>query len=233
LCFGNVYIQQEGRPNIFAAKRDLRSLYSPRAERVLRILLNNKKTAWKIAELAEEAQVSLGQVSNVKKLLRDREWIKTGDSGFILIEPEQLLQEWEENYSFRKNMIRDFYSIKTVPQIESELSEFCNQKGLKYALTSFSGAARLALAVRYQRVIAYIEESDEDLVSSLTLKKVSSGANLSILTPYDEGIFYGTREINCARIASPIQIYLDVSSFRGRGEEAAQALLEQVIRPTW
>jgi len=72
LCFGQVYIEQEGKPNLFSKKRDLRSLYSPKAERVLRVLLNNPREAWKIVELVDEARVSLGQVSNVKKLLMDR-----------------------------------------------------------------------------------------------------------------------------------------------------------------
>jgi len=78
LCFDTVYIEQEGRPNVYREKRDLRSLYSPKAERVIRVLLNNFGRDWKVADLAEEAQVSLGQISNVKKLLMDREtgfWI--------------------------------------------------------------------------------------------------------------------------------------------------------------
>ena len=233
LSFGQVYIEHEGEPNLFAEKRDLRSLYSPRAERVLRVLLNNPRKAWKIAKLADEAQVSLGQVSNVKKLLMDREWIQTDKSGFVLSEPEQLLQEWDENYSFRKNTVRGFYSLKSVSEIESDLAEVCNQEGLIYALTSFSGAARLAPAVRYQRAMAYVADRDEDIVSQLGLIKVTSGANVSLLTPYDEGVFYGTREIDGILIASPIQIYLDLRGFRGRGEEVAQVLLDQVIRPGW
>jgi len=233
LCFGQVYIQQEGKPNLFAKKRDLRSLYSPKAERVLRVLLNNPRRSWKIKDLANEAQVSLGQVSNVKKLLMDREWIQTETSGFALNEPRELLREWAENYSFRRNQVRDYYSLKSVAEIESGLAEICNRKALKYALTGFSGAARLSPAVRYQRAIAYVEQDDEDLLSQLGLKRVSSGANLSLLSPYDSGVFYGSRVIDSIRIASPIQIYLDLSGFRGRGEEAANALLDQVIRPTW
>jgi len=47
------------------------------------------------------------------------------------------------------------------------------------------------------------------------------------------GVFYGSRVIDGIRVASPIQIYLDLFGFRGRGEEADNALLDQVIRPTW
>ena len=233
LYFDNVFIDQGGRPNIFLEKRDLRSLYSPRAERVLRVLLNNPMRSWKVEELAEAAQVSLGQISNVKKRLMDREWIQEEKIGFKLKDPEQLLKEWEDNYSFRRNEIQDFYSLKGVAQIESDLADYCNHFNLKYALTGFSGAARLAPAVRYQRAMVYIQAFNDDLISRLALKKVTSGSNLTLFIPYDEGVFYGTRQLESVQVASPVQIYLDLRSFRGRGEEAAQILFEQVIKTRW
>ncbi|MBW1744269.1 MAG: hypothetical protein JRJ47_12715 [Deltaproteobacteria bacterium] len=233
LSFGQVYIEQEGNPNPLGEKRDLRSLYSPKAERVLRVLLNNEKRAWKMAELADEAKISLGQVSNVKKLLLDREWIQTDKRGLVLSEPEQLLREWSENYSFKKSTVRDYYSLGRVGEIESDLAESCRREGYKYALTAFSAAAMVAPAVRYQRAMAYMAEIQEDLMSELGLKRVTTGANLSLVIPYDEGVFYGVREIDGIRMASPIQVYLDLRGFRGRGEEAAQVLLDQVIRSSW
>jgi len=233
LCFDTVYIEQEGRPNAYKEKRGLRSLYSPRAERILRVLLNDPGKDWKVGELAEEAQVSLGQVSNVKKLLMDREWIQVGGTGFKLSEPGQLLKEWEENYTFRRNRVLDFYSMKGPAQIEADLAAYCNREKLQYALTGFSGAARLAPAVRYQRAMVYLACFDEDICSELVLQKVSSGVNVSLFIPYDEGVFYGSRELGGAQVTSPVQVYLDVRSFRGRGEEAAQVLFDQVIKPSW
>ena len=75
LSFGKIYIERKGTENPFAERRDLRSLYSPKASRILRVLLNDPKRVWKVEGLAEEADVSLGLVSKVKALLRDREWI--------------------------------------------------------------------------------------------------------------------------------------------------------------
>lgn len=233
LCFDQVYIENRGAPNLFAKRRDLRSLYSPKAERVLRVLLNNPKRIWKVKDLANEAGVSLGQVSNVKKLLDDREWLKIESDGFSLDQPEKLISEWAENYRFRKNQVWDFYSMKDIPEIEDALANLCRRKGVKYALTGFSGAARLAPTVRYKRAFVYIEESQEAIASQLDLKKVTSGANVTLLTPYDEGVFYKDLEIDGMSVASPVQIYLDLIGFRGRGEEAANAILEEIIQPTW
>lgn len=233
LCFGRIYIERKGTENPFAERRDLRSLYSPKASRILRVLLHDPKRVWKVEGLAEEAEVSLGLVSKVKALLRDREWITVQRDGLRIAEPEALLQEWSQNYSFRKNDVRDFYSRKTIPEIESQIAEALSAKSVKYALTGFSGAARLAPAVRYQRVMACVDNAPEGVAPLLDLKPVTSGANVSLLVPYDQGVFYGTHEIDGIFVASPVQIYLDLVGYRGRGEEAAKELLEQVIRPTW
>jgi hypothetical protein len=230
LSFGQVYIEQTGKPNPFRTRRDLVSLYSPKSSRVLRVLLSNPGRIWKIQDLADEARVSLGQVANVKKLLLDRESIA---DGFSLREPWKLLEEWANVYTYRKNEVSNFYSLKSIPEIESDLAKTCGEKGIEFALTGFSGAARFAPAVRYNRVMAYVSTISEDLVSFLDLKEVPSGANVMLLGPYDEGVFYGTQVMDDIRIVSPVQIYLDLKSYKGRGEEAAEVLLREIVKPKW
>ncbi|NOT54487.1 MAG: hypothetical protein HOP18_07775 [Deltaproteobacteria bacterium] len=233
LSFGQVFIEREGHRNLFARKRDLRSLYSPKAARVLRVLLTDPRRPWKVQALADEAQVSLGQVANVKKLLADREWLRPQPDGLRLSNPGAVLAEWSAEYTYRHNQIRDYYSLRSLEEIEAELGAVCREEGIPYALTGFSGAARLAPAVRYQRVMAYVQNDTEAVTSRLQLKAVTSGANVSLLTPYDEGVFYATRDYEGIRVVSPIQLYLDLHGFRGRGEEAAKVLLDEVITPQW
>jgi hypothetical protein len=233
LCFGDIFIEREGRPNKFSDARYLRSFYSPKATRVLRVLLMQPRKAWKVVELAKEAGVSLGQVSNIKKLLADRELIRIRREGFSLEKPEYLLNEWSERYSFRQNEVRDFYSLSGPGEIESAVAELYRAKAIRYALTGFSGAVRMAPAVRYQKVLAYVDKIPDEFSAKLKFKKVTSGANVSLLLPYDEGVYYGAEEYEGVQIASPIQVYLDLLSFRGRGEEAAASILEEVIKPRW
>ena len=234
LSFQRVFIRVEGRPNPFSQHRGLRSLYAPKASRILRVLLSNPMDrVWKVKELSKESDVSIGHVSNVKRLLDEREWIEDYKVGFSLSDPSALLQEWSENYSYRKNRVRDFYSLLAISEIEPRIAEVCMEANSKYALTGFSGAARLAPTVRYQRAMSYIGGNIDDLSQLLELKEVGSGANVSLLEPYDKGVLYGCEELNGILVASPIQVYLDLKGFRGRGEEAAEALLEQVMMPKW
>ncbi|MEE9530391.1 MAG: type IV toxin-antitoxin system AbiEi family antitoxin [Syntrophobacteria bacterium] len=233
LCFGEVYVEKDGRPNKFSEKRNLQSLFSPKASRIVRVLLTDPQKAWKVAELADEAVVSLGQVSYVRKLLTDREWVRKTAEGINLSKPEELLAEWAENYTYRDNQVRDFYSLQTISEIETSLAEVCDRFGVEYALTGFSGAARFAPAVRFQRMMAYVSILTDEILAELKLKEVTSGANVSLLIPYDEGVYYGSEVFDGVRVVSPIQLYLDLKGYRGRGEEAAEALLERVILPLW
>jgi len=233
LLFDNIFIQKEYYPNQFKEKRELKSLYAPKAERILRVLLCNPGKKWKIKELAVESGVSLGQASNVKKILFDRELISGERGGFSLKDPLTLLREWAENYDYRRNVIQEFYSFKSVTDIENALAAYCNTRQIKYALTGFSGAARIEPAVRYKKAMAYAADFDEEAFSEISLKSVNSGGNLLLFTPYDEGLFYKSVEVDEIQIASEIQLYLDVQGFRGRGEEAADVLFERIADKAW
>jgi len=237
LAFDQVYIRREGYLNLAVQKRDLRSLYSPKAERVLRVLLASGTRAWRMQELADEAGISLGKVANVKKLLAEREWIDTGTGGLGLRSLDEavspLLKEWAANYRSRSDLQADFYSLKAIPQTEAELVEAGRRLKIPFAFTGFSGAARLAPTVRYQRITAYAAGDAQALAARLNLKRVTSGANLTLIAPYDAGVFYGSCDIEGAAIVSPVQLWLDLGQTKGRGEEAAEMILEEVIKPQW
>jgi len=68
---------------------------------------------------------------------------------------------------------------------------------------------------------------------TLEWKPVSSGANFTLLRPYDDGVFYGVRKISEDSVASDVQLYLDLVGSKARGEEAATFLLEQRLRSKW
>lgn len=233
LSFGQVFIRRESTRNPFAQKRDLRSLYAPKSTRVLRVLLMRKSGWWKTQALADEAGVSLGQVANVKKLLLDREWVAEGDKGFRLTNPQDLLTDWTENYTYRKNVVREFYSMKETDEVESVLSRACRELDIPYAFTGFSGARRVAPTVRGQRTMAYVSTISEALLEQVGLKEVQSGANVSLIIPYDEGVYYEAREMDALRIVCPVQLYLDLKRYKGRGEEAAEAVWKQELSKLW
>jgi hypothetical protein len=233
LCFDEVYVRCTGRENRFARRRELRSVFSPKAERILRVLLTDPNRSWKVQDLATEAQVSLGQVSNVKRNLENREWVSRGDAGIRLSKPDDVLSEWKDNYDLARSERRDYFTLDRVNQFEMRLAEALSRMKSRYALTAFSAAARFAPVVRYQRVYTYVTGPLERVAEELALKPVESGANVTLIEPYDAGVYIGATIKDGVSVVSPVQSYLDLSQLRGRGEEAAQALLREAIRPTW
>lgn len=233
LSFDQVFISREGFRKQLPEKRELRSLYAPKASRVLRVLLMHSKEWWKTQALAGEASVSLGQVQNVKNRLRDREWIAEQRAGFRLINPQALLKEWAENYTYRRNTVRDFYAMGEPDEVEEAVSRVCQEQGIPYALTAFSAASRVAPSVRGQRTTIYVSTVSDDLVNGVGLREVPSGANVSLMVPYDEGVYYSIRDIGSRKIVSPVQLYLDLKGYRGRGEEAAEAVWQKELVPIW
>ena len=103
LVFEQVYIERRDWPNPSIVKRELRSLFTPKASRILSVLLADPKRSWKVLDLAKEARVSLGQASNVKKLLEDREWVEQSTKGMRLSQPDKLRAAWADHNSLDKN----------------------------------------------------------------------------------------------------------------------------------
>ena len=78
----------------------------------------------------------------------------------------------------------------------------------------------------------------EDFVRVAEAKPVETGENLVLLLPGDPGVFQsfepstaeGGGDIGCT---DPVQTYVDLHKLGGRGEEAAQAILEQRLLKAW
>jgi hypothetical protein len=230
----DIYIDIQGKPNPNPDKRRLKSLFSYKSTRALRVLLCDPARDWYVKELAKEANISLGLASNLKQKLLDFEFIKAKEKkAFYVPAPEALLNNWAGSYSYRENKIANFYSFDEVNDIESKLAEYCESQHIQYGFTLSSGASQVAPSLRYNKVFAYINAPVKQVAQQLGWKEVPSGANISLLEPYDEGVFYGLQVFNDHKVVSDIQLYLDLKNYKERGEEAAKFLLENRLRKKW
>src|SRR4030095_3579529 len=95
LAFENVLIEKEGKRNVRPSTRPLRSLFAPRATRVVRVLVVEPGRAWRLEEIGRAAEVSLGHSHNVIKRLEELAWVERDDSQrFRLSKPADLLEAW-------------------------------------------------------------------------------------------------------------------------------------------
>ncbi|MDI6809851.1 MAG: type IV toxin-antitoxin system AbiEi family antitoxin [Candidatus Eisenbacteria bacterium] len=231
LSFKSIYVDKSGTPNPFAVSRISKSVFSPKSSRILRVLLSVPSKRWYVEDMSREAGISIGLTSRVKQALLAQEWIKEENKSFFLIKLEEVLDQWVSNYSYQKNLGFSFYSGLGDEELETAVKKECKKRGYRYGLALFSGARKVAPFVRFMKFFSYIEGNIEEIATSLQLKKVESGANVILLRPYDEGVFYGLQNVSGIFVVSDIQLYLDLKSYKGRGEEAAQAILEERIKP--
>ena len=175
----------------------MRSLYSPKASRIFRVLLNDPRRPWKLQTLADEAEVSLGQAHKVKSLLADREQLRQDTEGILLSNPSELLAEWVSSYSHRKNETHLHYIPETPGKTEENLTAVCLRLGIRHALAAFSAHALCALRPLSTRLCLRAGRANRGSGPSLQLKEAPTGTNLVLWIPSTMGS--GTEQEVCRR----------------------------------
>src|SRR5262249_12405724 len=140
--------------------RELKSLYRPKAARILRAMLKDPSRVWLTTDLAEEAGVSLGHVSNVRTALIEREWAESTPRGLALRRPGALLDDWKRLYEPRDQKRLPYYTTLHGESLEKAMRDaLLEAKGSgNLILSSFSAADWLA---PYARVSTHYFLSDE------------------------------------------------------------------------
>lgn len=233
LSFDRVYLKREQFPNPAIERRELRSLFTRKATAIYRILLRAPRDIYTLSALSQASTVSLGQVHNVVEMLIAREWMQRLPDGVQLTDPEPLLRSWAQQYTFPAHARYEYYTDQPLGTIERQVASCATDDTYAGVLTGFAGAERLAPYTRYQRIHAWIPRDVEAVAQSLGLKAVSSGANVTLYLAKEESVFFDRRRVGETCVASPIQVYLDLLRVGGRSEDAAQHLLDTVIKPSW
>lgn len=234
LVFDGVFIERVAAGKPASVRRDLKSLFTPKAAQVLRLLLRDPWRPWRVTELAEKAEVSLGQVSNVRRALLDREWATVTEEGLALKDPDALLDAWSEAYAGLGGKKNSYYTTLHGKGLEDAFLElFRDQRDRPgVLLASFTAAKWLA---PYGRIATHNLLSQpaelEHLHQTLALQPAVNGANVVITMPAHEGVFldavHPSPGIGCT---SPVQTFLDLSAAGERGKEAAEHLRSKLLR---
>lgn len=239
---GLLRLQHKGNASVHKRPSPTANLSTREAGRVVRALLlpDNAGQRWTQREMQNHCRpnVSLGLVNKVVRHLREEAFIEElPDGGFGLRDPLKLLFAWRDAYRFERHERRSYFTLLQGKKLREALYRF----GLQAELTtyaSFSAAEFQAPHVRQPKTWLYVRQQDftefEEMVEA---KPVDSGENTVVLIPDDEGIFYmadggaaGDMRLACT---NEVQTYVDLWHSGSRGQEAAEALLEQRLKPQW
>lgn len=221
----------------FATKREQRSLFFPKSARLLKLLLHRPHFSWKVADLAAHADVSVGQVSNVRRALIEREWARaeTGE-GFRLTQPDALLDAWRDDGVQAPSVVLRGYTVKHGRALEAAIEQVFAEvaaQDSQVLLASHSVARRAAPYARVAGEFFYAAPVGIALLKRhLEITLTDKGENVTIFRPSDEGLWQETMEFATKlRGTGPIQTYLDLLSTGERGREAADHWRAEKIKP--
>ncbi len=237
LSFDGVFVERSGSPHTPERRRELREIFAPKSSRVLRVLFSDPNRSWRVTELAEGADVSLGQVSNVRRALLDREWAGTESRGLKLRKPGAALDAWRLSYAPKLTEQKEYYTLLHGKELSGAIKATFESlpQGARLLLASFSAAQWLAPFARMAGNYFYANNIGmKALHEHLKLEPALRGTNVTVSVPKDDGEFIDSCEpapgILCT---GPLQTYLDLSRAGDRGREAADHLRKTCLEPHW
>jgi hypothetical protein len=241
LGFDAVFIERAVASKPAVERRELKSLFKPKSAQVLTVMLRDPAHTWRVTELAEAADVSLGHVSNVRSGLLDHEWGRASPQGLFLADPDRLLDAWRDAYEPPAGQRLGFYTTLHGGAFEEAARRVLragSDKG-RAIFASFSAAHWLAPFARTGTQFFYADEHGlERLQTALALSSPAKGENVVATVPEDEGVFRDAVEPAAGAVCSGlVRTYLDLSAAGERGQEAAEHLstgedgMEKVIPP--
>jgi len=234
LAFDSVFIERIVSNKPSAERRELKSMFKPKSAQVLRVMLRDPGHAWRVTELAETADVSLGHVSNVRSGLLDREWGQVAEKGLFLSQPDVLLNAWRDAYEPPDGKRISFYTTLHGAGFEEAARRVLGVKSTngQAIFASFSAAHWLAPYGRTGSQYFYADNAGSDkLKAELKLSSASKGENVVVTLLKDQGLFGDVIEPAPGAVCtSPVQTYLDLAVAGERGREAAEHLRRERLK---
>ncbi len=237
---GPIYIERTGIPPVHESPKPKANLSTAAAARVVRTLLapQNAGRNWTQTSLQEHCNpgVSIGLVNKVVRHLRDEAWLmESEDGGFRVHDWVGLLEAWKKVYRYDRHRQIGYFTLLRPKELQENLISLGTTGGhVAYAV--FTAAELQAPNVRQPRTWLYVgEDYLEEFAQTADARPVDTGANIIILVPDDDGVFYlqdggDGRRLPCT---NPVQTWIDLSHAGGRGEEGAESILSQCLKPAW
>lgn len=230
LSFGSVYVEIAGKPNQYKESRPLKSLFSEKSCRVLRVLLQGPLKARKVQDLATTAGVSLGLVSKVRKLLIDHEYARDTEKGILITQPDKLLDAWLAADKFsERTEVREYSLLECDVENLSTTMEalLTSTPDIEIAYTQwYAGYLRKPYTVP-PVVSLYVSDFIEEILLKTILhaRRVKTGGRLRLIRSKDhKGVTLGKQQVKDHRLVSDLQILLDLQGAGLRADEQANEL---------
>lgn len=218
-----LFIETTGaRENPAPSSRARKSLKGPKAGRLVRTLCDFRPPVG-LRELAKRAGIDPGYASRVVDFL-DREALltRTTRGPITNVDWRALLNRWSQEYSpFARQSATMYLAARGIPAVIERLKK----TKVKYAVTGSWAAAEVAPVSAPRLLMVYVDDP-ADVEKTLDLRPGDAGANVAILTPFDDIVFDRASTKGGVTVAALSQVAADLLTSPGRGPNEAEALMD-------
>lgn len=196
-------------------------LTSPKAYKVIKYLLGHGRTNQ--LAISSETGVAYGWTNEVINFLYDRGVVSKGWRRCELVDAAQLVEIIALERPLN-SLVRASFRLEALSVEEGEklLKHVCEEQGVKFALSVFSGLRRFyEYYITFPEIHAYVSNEDVETV----IPHGRGPIMLNLLYPDHPSILKDVKEIGGFWICSPVQVVIDLFC-SGSGRDAAIKFLE-------
>ncbi|HEY1688981.1 MAG TPA: type IV toxin-antitoxin system AbiEi family antitoxin [Solirubrobacteraceae bacterium] len=203
------------------------SPFAPAASRVIKVLLSDHRRPWRLSEIVDLAEVNPGNVHRVLGALLERGFVERDVNAYMPMDPRRMLDAWAEQYETPRERV--------IARVEEDLAPLVDKLVASRSKVFVSGELAAELLVPYlparSAVIHCVDpEAFLELAQELDVLSCDSKIPREIVIDLaDRGCGAFAERHAGLPIASPVQIYLDMSRELDRGREAAEQLRREAI----
>lgn len=204
--------------------------FSPKAARIVRKLLClGDRVATTQEEISHETGVSRALVSKVLGRLVDDDLVRQVSTSspenpahYQLADFDRLLSAWERADHWHSRVTVHEYSVLSnkPEEIARKVIDSAGKKSV--AFTQWFAAWLRRPHTTSPVISAYVKK--RQVLEIIAARRVTSGGNLWLIVPEDEGVWQEGQEIGDFPLVSDVQIYLDLLQVGQRGPETAAEL---------
>jgi hypothetical protein len=233
IATGSIIIEKAGtsgfHPDFLKNEAQSQSIFSPRASRITKCLLNEPRRAWAQKGIVEKTGLSKGMVSRIVQRMLNAGYLNETKDTLSVSSFDDLLAAWAEAALKTRESPKRFYVWAQNPrQLMRSIAEKLGRNTVKYAFTGEAGASLRAPFSTFEIITFYIESFDKFPVSQLSAQEADKGFNLVLFEPRDEAILAQAATRSGMKVADDLQLYVDLMKNPFRGQKQAEHLLSVI-----
>lgn len=225
IACGGIYINTNGRERPNEDTPVNRSIFSPKASRITKVLLNRPGAYWTQKEILRQTGLSKGMISRIISRMLERGYVSVNDKMLKLVSFDDLFSAFVDSELRRRERKRNYYVWAQDPRkLMKTLADELSRKKIDHAFTQEAGASLVAPFASFELVTVYVGSLDGFPEKALSASRAERGFNLTVVEAPDRYLFTSARKKQGMNVVDNLQLYADLKRNPLRGEKQAELI---------